>query len=202
MLIVFEGIDGAGKGAQIEKLLSFLKQNKVKCKLHKYPTKKAEKAHEHLAGEKDLDAIALANAFVEDIMSEQAKIAREIADGYVVVCDRYLQSTLAYQGVGAGIVSIGRIIEEQGAIVPDLVVLLDIDEKLSLQRKSAQKTPDRFEKDVAFLQRVRTNYLWMARKEFLAYKYAVVDAALPKDEIFSRIITVAEPLLTKRLRVG
>ncbi|MCX6769055.1 MAG: dTMP kinase [Candidatus Micrarchaeota archaeon] len=165
----------------------------------KYPTKKAEKAHEHLTGEKDLDAIALANAFVDDIMSEQAKIAREIADGYVVVCDRYLQSTLAYQGVGAGIVSIGRIVEEQGAIVPDLVVLLDIDEKTSLQRKSAQKTPDRFEKDVAFLQRVRTNYLWMARKEFLAYKYVVVDAALPKDEIFSRIITVAEPLLTKRL---
>src|SRR5208283_3972705 len=116
---------------------------------------------------------------------EKRKFGKEIDDGSVVICDRYVHSTLAYQGVGAGFAKIRAMIEKKGPVVPDLVILLDVSSVLSVKRKSAQKKLDRFEKDSPFLAKVRKNYLQMAKKSFCAYKYAVVDASKPADEVFT-----------------
>lgn len=199
MLIVFEGIDGAGKGAQIGKLLSFFKSNKVKFKLHKYPTKKAKDAQAHLVGEKDVEPLKLARVFADDIAGEQAKIEKEIAAGFVVVCDRYMHSTLAYQGALAQYEEVRAIVEKRKCRAADLVVLLDIDEGTSLSRKSAQKEPDRFERDLQFLKKVRANYLQEAQEGFLAYKFIAVDASASADEVFTEIITAVEPMVVKRM---
>ena len=199
MLIVFEGIDGSGKNTQVRKLLSFFRQNGVRYKLHKYPTAAAKEVFAHLSGKKDVPAEKLAAIFADDILAEKAVIEREIAAGFVVICDRYLHSTLAYQGVKMDFVVLTRRLENMGAIVPDVVFLLDIDPHLSAKRKSAQKTPDRFEKDALFLSKVRANYLREASETFLSYKYAIVDATDAPDRVFTHIITQVEPILTKKM---
>lgn len=199
MLIVFEGIDGAGKETQIARLLSFLRQHKVKFKLHKYPTSGAREALAHLAGRTTLPPMQLAGVFADDIMEEKGKVEGEISSGFAVICDRYFHSTLAYQGVGAGYGEVKAQLEKCGAIVPDIVVLLDIDATAGVRRKGAQKHPDRHEGDPEFLDKVRENYLRMEKEHFLAYKYALVDAGRPADEVFSEVITQVEPLLTKKI---
>ena len=199
MLIVFEGIDGSGKGDQISRFVSFLRQKKVRYSLHKYPTRKANEALGHLSGEIEVPPAQLVRVFAKDIAAEQKIIERELADGKVVVCDRYLHSTLAYQSVALGFERLEKELAEYGVITPDFVVVLDIDEAESARRKGNQKTPDRFERDVAFLGKVRANYLREAKENYLAHKYAVVDASRAKDEVFSQIITQAEPFLTRKI---
>ena len=200
MLIVFDGIDGAGKGAQIRRLLAFFRQNGILYKLHKYPTRKAKEAFAHLKGDLSVSPGRLADVFADDIMADRKKIEREIAAGFVVVCDRYLHSTLAYQGVKLGFAPLARRLSGIGAPCPDIVVLLDVPARKSGERKRAQKIPDRFEKDLAFLEKVRKNYLKEAREGFLSYKYAVVDAARGKDEVFSDVVLHVEPLVVKRMK--
>ncbi|MFA6213712.1 MAG: dTMP kinase [Candidatus Micrarchaeia archaeon] len=200
MLIVIEGIDGSGKGGQVARLLAFFRQNRIRCRLHKYPTGKAKEAFLHLRGETDVAPERLADVFADDIASERKKIEREIAAGFVVVCDRYLHSTLAYQGAGMGFARLKRRLLGADALVPDIVILLDVPASLSGERKRRQKTPDRFEKDGAFLEKVRANYLREAAEGFLAYKYAVVDASRSKAEVFSEVVLHVEPLVVKRMK--
>ena len=199
MLIVFEGIDGSGKNTQIRRLLSFFRQHGVRYRLHKYPTRKAKEAFEHLGGKKTVPALRLARVFADDIMAGQESLRAEIASGFVVVCDRYLQSTLAYQGVEAGYGKLERKIGALGALVPDLVIMLDIDPAAGVGRKRKQKKPDRHEKDAALLVKVRGNYLRMDRECFLSYKYALVDASGQKDEVFSSVVAQVEPVVIAKL---
>ena len=200
MLIVFEGIDGSGKGGQIRRLLAFFAQNGIKHKLHKYPTRNALEAFAHLSGKSEVAPEKLAGIFADDIVDERRKIEQEISDGFVVVCDRYLHSTLAYQGVALGFAKLKKRLSGIDALVPDIVILLDVPARVSGERKRAQKTPDRFEKDIDFLEKVRANYLREAREGFLAYKYSVVDASRAKDEVFSDVVLHVEPLVVKRMR--
>ena len=153
----------------------------------------------HLSGESEVAPGKLADVFADDIVDERRKIEREIADGCVVVCDRYLHSTLAYQGVALGFAQLKKRLSGIDALVPDIVILLDVPARVSGERKRAQKTPDRFEKDLVFLEKVRANYLREAREGFLAYKYAVVDASRAKDEVFSDVVLHVEPLVVKRM---
>ena len=200
MLIAFEGIDGSGKNTQIRKLLTFLRQNGIKYKLHKYPTRKAKDAFAHLKGKKTVPALELARVFADDIMNQQTVLRKELSEGFVVICDRYLHSTLAYQGVKVGYAGMKKLVAARRALTPDLVLLLDIDARSGAKRKLGQKVPDRFEKDVKYLDAVRKNYLHEANENFLAYKFGVLDAAAPADEVFSEVIMHIEPLLTKKMR--
>ncbi|VVC01301.1 Thymidylate kinase [uncultured archaeon] len=122
----------------------------MKARLHKYPTKKAKEAFAHLLGRKTVAPMRLAEVFAGDIVQERGKIEQEIAAGFVVICDRYLHSTLAYQGVGAGFGKVGKMIAGLEALVPDLVILLDMDANQSAGRKRAQKRLGRLESDLLF----------------------------------------------------
>ncbi|HIH19024.1 TPA: dTMP kinase [Candidatus Micrarchaeota archaeon] len=199
MLIVFEGIDGSGKNTQIAALLAFLQQSGVKHRLYKYPSARAKDVFRHLQGKKTLRPEKLAEIFAADILADREKVGRETDSGTVVICDRYLHSTLAYQGVKVGYGRLKKKLSVLGAITPDIVFLLDLDPKVSAKRKRAQKKPDRFEKDVPFLSRVRENYRKMAGQGFLSYKYAVIDAEQEQEKIFTEIITQVEPLVTKKM---
>jgi dTMP kinase len=200
MLAVFEGIDGSGKNTQIQKLLSFFRQEKIRYRLHKYPTRKAKDVFAHLSGKKSLPPEELAEVFASDILSEQSKIRREIASGFVVICDRYLHSTLAYQGTKARYGKLREALASRGVVVPDIVFILDIEPQAAAERKRAQKNPDLFERNTGFLAEVRRNYLRMAQDNFLSYKYVIVDASMAPDDIFAQIAAQVEPLLTKKMR--
>jgi len=196
MLIIFEGIDGAGKGAQIRLLSSFFRQHGIRFAIHKYPTKKAKAAFSHLSGSKTIPPEELAGVFAADIMGEQEKVMREISQGKVVICDRYLHSTLAYQGVGAAYGRLAQRLSSLSAPVPDLVLLLDIQPAESSSRKRAQKKPDRHERDTTFLSAVRKNYLRMEKENFLAYKYFRIDASEEREKVFSHVVSQVEPFVT------
>ncbi|MEM2138192.1 MAG: dTMP kinase [Candidatus Anstonellaceae archaeon] len=198
MLVVFEGIDGSGKGMQVKLLLSYFKQHSIRYRLHKFPTKKAKDAFAHLEGKKEIAPLELAGIFADDILDEKEKMKRELSDGVAVVCDRYLHSTLAYQGAKGGYGAVKALVEKKGALVPDVVFLLDIEAARAAERKYAQKKPDRFESDVLFLEKVRKNYVKMEHEHFLAYKYVVVDAEKKPEEVFTEIITNVEPMIGKK----
>jgi len=198
MLIVFEGIDGSGKNTQIAKLLAFFRQNSIRYRLHKYPTKKAKAVFAHLSGRREVRAEKLAEVFAEDIIGEQMRLEGEMRKGFVVVCDRYLHSTLAYQGAKIGYGKVRGMLGQKRALVPDLVLLLDIDAKEGARRKAIHKKPDRFEKDVRLLAKVRANYLKEAKESFLAYRFSVLDGSKNPDETFSDVLMCVEPLITKK----
>jgi len=198
MLVVFEGIDGSGKGVQVKLLLSYFKQHDIRYKLHKFPTKRAKDALLHLEGKKEIAPLELAGIFADDILAEKEKMRRWLSDGFAVVCDRYLHSTLAYQGAKADYWAVKALVEKKGALTPDVVFLLDIEATRAAERKYAQKKPDKFESDVAYLSKVRKNYIRMEHEHFLAYKYVVVDAERKPDGIFTEIITNVEPMVGKK----
>jgi len=187
MLVVFEGIDGSGKGTQIELLRSFLQSRNTTPAIHKYPTGNAHIAHAHLKGEKTVPPEELFSSFAKDIKSEQATLHEELSRGKFVILDRYVFSTVAYQGGSLGYERARDAIKQIGFLHPDVVLLLDISAEGSFARKSAQKTLDRFEEDRIFLEGVRSRYFQMANEDFLCPRWRTIDASAKKDEVFAKV---------------
>lgn len=186
MLVVFEGIDGSGKGTQIELLSSFLESRNTTPAIHKYPTENAKEAHAHLCGEKHATPEELFSSFAKDIKSEQALLHDELSKGKFVILDRYVFSTVAYQGAALGYERCRNAIRQIGYLHPDVTLLLDISPEDSSARKSAQKTLDKFEEDREFLEGVRSRYLKMADEDFLCPRWRTIDASAKKEEVFSK----------------
>ena len=120
-----------------------------------------------------------------------------LARGEAVVCDRYADSTLAYQGYGRGLDLdfLSRVTAEAtGGLVPDLTVLLDLDPALGLARAARRGRPDRLEgADLAFHTRVRTGFLALATAE--PGRFVVLDATRPVAELSTEIWAAVEARL-------
>ena len=110
--IVLEGIDGCGKSTQVEELLKLLKRRRQQAVTHKYPTKEAKLVHEHLEMKRKLEGDALFNAFVDDLQTNQARLAQDRQRAWVI-SDRYCISTAAYQGVGGKLEERGEAGDEE-----------------------------------------------------------------------------------------
>ncbi|WP_304051166.1 dTMP kinase [Jatrophihabitans endophyticus] len=111
-----------------------------------------------------------------------------LAAGTLVLSDRYVDSTLAYQGAGRGLGDGARAVTEwaTGGLVPDLTVLLDLDPAVGLARAVARSQPDRLESaSVEFHRAVRERFLALAAAE--PQRYLVLDATLPEDDLGARI---------------
>lgn len=124
-----------------------------------------------------------------------------LSEGKWVVSDRFIDATYAYQGAGRGI-DVSRIDLLTKCVLedfkPDLVLVLDAPVEVGMRRAQARQTTDRFEEETyAFFERVRACYLSRAAKE--PARYAVVNAALPLNDVKSQILAILEPLcLTNR----
>ena len=121
-------------------------------------------------------------------------IAPALAAGRVVLTDRYVDSTLAYQGAGRGLDA--KVVTDwaTGGLTPQLTVLLDLDPVAGLARAGARGRPDRLEAaDLAFHQTVRAGFLALAAAE--PDRYLVLDASGPPDEIATAVRAAVEPLL-------
>jgi dTMP kinase len=117
-----------------------------------------------------------------------------LARGDWVLSDRFTDATYAYQGDGRGVDG-ARIaaLEDwvQGALRPDLTVLLDVPVDVGLQRAAGRGEQDRFEREQAeFFARVRAGYLSLARAH--PTRYRVVDASRPLADVQNQIQTVLE----------
>ena len=187
MFITFEGGEGCGKSTQAKALYRRLSRSGVPTVLTHEPggTPLGKELRKWLKWREGTTPLTELLLFATSRTQLVSKVIRpSLEQGAVVICDRYADSTLAYQGYSRGmdlnIIQQVNQLATQG-ILPDLVILLDIPAEVGLARKGKAK-PDHFEKEeIPFHQRVRQGYLEMAKKD--PERWLVVDAFLPTKEV-------------------
>jgi dTMP kinase len=203
--ITFEGIEGSGKSTQIVLLANYLKSRCIEIVLTREPggTLIGDQIRKILLNpaNKALDPSAelfLYSASRAQHLSEV--ILPALAASTIVLCDRFSDATLAYQGYGRGldrdmIRELDRIVT--AGIRPDLTVLLDIDAAVGLQRARGRNNSRglegeaRFEnEEIVFHERVRQGYLTLAKQE--PERIRVVDASPTPDRIKMEIRKIVE----------
>ena len=189
LFITLEGGEGCGKSVQAKALYKRLSKLAVPAILIHEPgvTALGEKISHWLKWTQDTGVSPVAELLLFNASRAQlvAEVIRpNLEDGKVVVCDRYMDSTAAYQGYGRGLdLQLVRVVNEAGTmgLKPDLTVLLDMPAEVSLARKGNKKH-DRFEaEDISFHQRVRNGFLKLAVDE--PERWLVVDASQPKEKV-------------------
>jgi dTMP kinase len=158
LLIAFEGLDQSGKQTQAESLRDYFASKGRDCRLLSFPeytTPIGMEIHRALHGEREYAADTLQLLYIANRYEHRAAIESMIDAGVVIVCDRYVASSIAYgeaQGLDAGwLADVQRFLP-----APDLTIVLDIAPETAVQRKAAGR--DRYERDLALLSRVRDSY--------------------------------------------
>lgn len=204
LFITFEGIEGCGKTTQMNLLSDYLKKEGVSVLKTREPggTKIGEKIREILLNpdnkkmSKETEMLlygASRTQHIEEIIRPALK------SGKIVLCDRYADSTLAYQGFGRnmGVSFIKKACPlSLGTIQPELTILLDLDVKTGLERiKNRIHGNDRIEKEkIAFHNKVRKGYLKLAKTSRGRIKIVKADKEI--DEIQKEI----KDIVIKKLR--
>ena len=199
--ITFEGGEGAGKSTQARRLAGYLSGLGHPVLLTREPggAPGAEAIRAVVLGGHGLDPIAEAMLmFAARREHVVATIRPALAAGMWVVCDRFADSTRAYQCYGQGVSSeaYGRLAElALEGLKPDLTLVLDLPPEAGMARaRSRGVAADRFERlDMAFHARVRTGFLTIAATE--PARCAVIDAAAASDAVFGAIVTAVEARL-------
>jgi dTMP kinase len=192
VFITFEGIDGVGKSTQLDLLQQWLegRGREVIRTLEPGGTELGQEIRHLLLHRRgDVAARAEALLYAADRAHHVAtKIRPALAEGKVVLSDRYFDSSVAYQGAARELdVDEVRNISLWAVdnLIPDLTVLLDLDAEAAIQRRNKTGTePDRLEREkVDFFVRARAQYLELAKEP----RFLVVDATLSIDEIQQQI---------------
>jgi dTMP kinase len=197
--ITFEGGDGAGKSTQIKRLAAAIEKTGLTVTVTREPggSRGAETIRAMLLdpdAEWDPPTEALLH-FAARADHYTTKIAPALKEGAWVLCDRFADSTRAYQGYGLGL--------DMGAIetlyeialddfVPDLTIILDIPVETGVERMIERGAdPDRYEKmDTAFHERLRQGFLEIAKQD--PDRCAVIDADNDIDTVTARIFDCVE----------
>ena len=165
-LVTFEGIDGSGKSTQVQLLEQELKRIRVQFKTFREPggTKLSEKIREILLDKENIELSSTAESLLFAAARAQLtteKIKPTLGEGKFVICDRFIDSTIAYQGYGRGLdindLEIINNIATDG-LTPDLTFILDINPSKAVERMDTI-APDRMEATgVDFFRQVREGY--------------------------------------------
>ena len=189
LFITFEGGEGCGKSVQSRRLYQRLEKAGIPVLLTHEPgvTDLGKKITRLLKWSKDIDISPTAELLLFN--TSRAQLVEEVIrlnldKGINVICDRYADSTTAYQGYGRRL-DMETVLDANRAgtlgLVPDLTILLDMPVEAGLARK-ADKAKDRFEQEsTEFHRRVREGYLKMAKAE--PGRWLVVDATQSKGKI-------------------
>ena len=196
--IVLEGVEGSGKSTQSQILSQRLSSEGISNLLIREPgsTKIGEKIRALILGEHELNPLTelfLFSAARSELI--QNEIIPALDTNTVIVCDRYIYSSTAYQGYAKGL-NLDTVAEVNSIatsrISPDLVFLLDINPEISFERKKAAPK-DRFEKEpITFHNNVRKGYLCLAESNQNAWH--IIDAEKPSaiisEIIWQKVITL------------
>jgi dTMP kinase len=196
-IISFEGIEGTGKSTQIQKLRAFLDTKNVDSITIREPGNTYIGEQIRYLLQHDSNAHNMC-AETELLLFEasRAQLVREVILPMIykntwVICDRFFDSSTAYQGMARQLSE--EIVHQlnhfaAGSCIPDLTILLDIDVGLALQRLQQRKVQkDRIENEsTEFFKHVREKYLRLAEKES---RFFTVDATLPMETIAEKICT-------------
>lgn len=216
--ITFEGLDGCGKSTQLERLAEKLRQAELAVTVTREPggTAAGEKIRQLLLDTRTagLDSMAeLALMFASRAQHLAEVVLPALAKGDIVLCDRFTDSSEAYQGGGRKlgsepVLELHRVL--CGGLQPDLSILMDSDVAASVERArrrnkakiSAEAADEnRFERENrAFFTRVHTAYLEIAKRE--PKRVVVVDARGTPDQTHASIMEIVSTKLNLQRRVS
>lgn len=190
-LIAFEGLDQSGKQTQAERLLAALRRSGRPAQFLSFPdydTHIGTEIGRALRGERDYAADVMQLLYIANRYEYRPRVEEWLAAGAVVVCDRYLSSSVAY-GEAHGLDAAWLTATQAYLPVPSLTVLLDIAPEASLIRK--QRDRDRYEQDLQLLARVRESYLYQA----LQPHWIRIDGAHDKEAVTEAVFTAVRSRL-------
>ena len=213
MFISFEGIEGSGKTTQAKHTVRFLQDKGHDCVITREPggTRIGEKIRAILLDplSKDMDPLTELLLYTADRAQHiKEYILPLLSDGKIVLCDRYYDATMAYQGFARGlniglIEKIHKLLFEN--LKPDITLLLDLPPEIGLERawkqinngnRVSQET--RFEEErLSFHKRVRAGYLELSRLE--PERFRVIDASKDAHEIREEIIKILDAEINRRI---
>jgi dTMP kinase len=203
--ITIEGVEGAGKSSCMQYVRELLEREGHEVVTTREPggTKLGEEVRNILLGHREggmaieTELLLMFAARCEHL---HKVIVPAIEAGKWVICDRFTDSTFAYQGGGRGIdrgdiATLADLVH--GGLNPDLTLLLDLPVEQGLARAGRRGTPDRFEREtVSFFNRVRNYYLEMAEDE--PERFRVIDAGAPVEDVREQIERVVAEWIESR----
>ena len=210
LFITFEGIDSCGKTTQARRLASYLRKMGFGVLLTREPggDRISEKIRRILLSKANSEMTDLTELLLYEASRSQLTeriIQPALRAGQMVICDRYVDSSTAYQGYGRGlsrtmIKELNRIASL--VILPDLTVLIDVPVKISLGRKRKEKTRrDRLEKErIEFHRRIREGFLTIARRN--RRRIRVVDGRGDIEGTWRKVKKVVESFLSRSNRIA
>ena len=185
LLIAFEGLDQSGKQTQAERVRDHVTARGRECRLLSFPdytTAIGTEISKALHGEREYGADVMQLMYVSNRYERRPDITRWLGEGAVVVCDRYLASSVAYgeaQGLDPQwLADVQRFLPQ-----PDLTILLDIAPEIAVQRKATGR--DRYERDLALLSRVRDSY----RRQAEQNGWLRLDGERSRDVVSSDVLS-------------
>ena len=192
-LITFEGIDGSGKSTQIQLLEAEFEKLGISYKIFREPggTKLSEKIRTILLDKENIELYSNAESLLfaaarAQLTAEQIKPA--ITKGEFVICDRFTDSTIAYQGYGRGLninnLELINTIATDG-LIPDITFILDIDPQKATERLKTLN-PDRMEAaGIDFFKKIRQGYCQI--REQNQSRCIVINGEKPQKDISKEI---------------
>jgi len=194
LLIVFEGLDQSGKQTQAERLKAAVEARggtAVLLDFPSYETRLGKEIAAGLQGLRDYAPDAMQLIYVANRYEKRAQIEKLLAEGVVVICDRYMASSIAY-GEAQGLDGVWLRDVQKYLPAPDLTILLDIAPETAAGRKTANR--DKYERDLALLSRVRESYHRQAR-DGQREGWVKLDGERPKDDVAADVLAAVAPRL-------
>jgi dTMP kinase len=201
-LITFEGIEGCGKSTLAKELYEYLKSKNYKVIFTREPGggKLGEKIREILlSNEFEIPDYSELFLFLASRYEHTKNvIIPRLKEGYIVISDRYMDSTIAYQGYGRKIDL--KLLEKLNEIAtlgikPDLTFLIDLPEEISFNRLK-DKVLDRIEsEEIEFYKRVRFGYIEIARNEPL--RFIILDGTMQLQTLKQKVFEITENLIRR-----
>lgn len=191
-LIAFEGLDQSGKQTQAERLLAAFRAAGHATEFLTFPayeTAIGEEIDKALHGQRDYQPDTLQLLYIANRFEFRPTIEAWLTAGTMVVCDRYLASSIAY-GEAQGLDAAWLTDTQKALPQPSLTILLDMPPAVSLTRKRVAR--DRFERDMPLLGRVRESYLRQADQ---SPHWMRVSAERHKDEVSADVVSAVRARL-------
>ena len=193
IFITFEGTDGSGKSTQFRLFADYLRQNGFDVVLTREPggTRISEKIRNIILDpvNTEMDPMTEALLFASSRAQHVEELIRpSLEEGKIVLCDRFMDSSIAYQGYGRGLGDCVRIINEYaiGGLQPDITFYLDLDPDAGRERNTRAGKTDRMEQEkMEFHRRVYNGYRELS--EIYKNRFVCIDASLTIEEVADRI---------------
>jgi dTMP kinase len=191
LLIAFEGLDQSGKQTQAEGLRDAIRSKGRACELLSFPdydTAIGREIGAALAGEREYAPDVMQLLYIANRFEKKPQIEAALSAGTILVCDRYLASSVAY-GEALGLDPSWLAEIQRHLPQPALTILLDIAPETAARRKSANR--DRYERDLALLARVRESY----RRQATGPNWLLLDGERDRTLVAHDVLAAVAPQL-------